>query len=172
MALMINSRYEAEVRRYPVLVLVLVPLIALILQAYLPLKLPQSTMVDLPLLVAIYFSLGRRSPVFGTLLGAFLGMMQDSLTHLPIGINGVAKTIICYLASSIGIRIDVEHPLARVVFCFFLSLLSSTLYIFTMRQVLQLPLSWVWYAELLKAVLNSGVAFVLFALLDRMQIRD
>jgi rod shape-determining protein MreD len=172
MALMINSRYDAEARSYSLPVQVLVPLVALVLQAYLPLKLHYFALVDLPLLVAIYFSLGKRSPIFGTLLGAFLGMSQDALTHLPIGINGLAKTVVCYLASSIGVRIDVEHPMARVVFCFFLSLLSSVIYVFTMRQVLQLPLVWAWYTELFKAFLNSGVAFVLFALLDRMQIRD
>jgi rod shape-determining protein MreD len=172
MSLMVNSRYEAEVRRYPLAVMVLVPLIALALQAYLPLRIPQCALVDLPLLVAVYFSLSRQNRVFGTLLGALIGMAQDALTHFPIGINGVAKTVICYLAGSIGIRIDVENPLTRVVLCFFLSLLSSVLYIFVARQVLALTLSWAWYIELFKAFLNAIVGFVLFAMLDRTQILD
>ena len=37
----------------------------------------------------------------------------------PIGMYGIAKTIVGYLASSIGGRIDTEHPLSRFALVFF-----------------------------------------------------
>ena len=39
---------------------------------------------------------------------AAIGLLQDALTGRPIGVNGMAKSVIGYIAASIGIQIDVE----------------------------------------------------------------
>ena len=71
-------------------------------------------LIELPLLVTIYFGVSRRNPVSGMFLGGTIGILQDALSHdNPIGMYGIAKTIVGYLASSIGGRIDTEHPLSR-----------------------------------------------------------
>jgi rod shape-determining protein MreD len=167
-----NSRRELEIHRFPVLVYAMVPLTALVLQAWLPRVLGRFAWFDLPLLVIVYFALGRPSPIQGTVMGFILGIFQDALTQHAIGINGIAKTLVGFLASSFGVRIDVENHTIRVLLVLFFSLLSSTLYVSVYRILLGLSLDWNWLDELLKAVGNSILALALFPLLDRFRIRD
>src|SRR5437899_4954920 len=90
-------------------------LLALVIQAWLPLHFTRAALLDLPLLVVIYLGLSRRNPSTGLLLGTAVGLMQDSLSGptVPLGLFGIAKTVIGYLASSLGARLDTEHPAAR-----------------------------------------------------------
>jgi rod shape-determining protein MreD len=167
-----NFRRDLEIRRYPLLVYTLVPLAALVLQAWLPRIVGRYAWFDLPLVVTIYFALGRRSPIQGTLMGAVMGLFEDALSHHAIGVNGIAKTVAGFLAASVGIRIDVENVTIRLMLNFLLSLLASSIYVFTYRFLLGLDLEWSWFTELFKAIGNSLIALVLFPLLDRLQIRD
>jgi len=167
-----NFRRDMEIRRYPLLVYVLVPLIALVLQAWLPRVVGPYAWFDLPLVVTVYFALGRRSPIQGTLMGASMGLFEDALSHHAIGINGVAKTVVGFLAASVGVRIDVENHTIRLILNFLLSLLSSAIYVFIVRVLLGLDLEWRWFTELFRAIGNSLIALVLFPLLDRLQIKE
>ena len=78
----------------------------------------QYAWFDLPLVVTVYFALGRRSPIQGTLMGGAVGLFEDALTHHAIGINGIAKTVVGFLAASVGIRIDVENRTIRLALIF------------------------------------------------------
>ena len=167
-----DSRRDLEIHRYPVLLYGLVPLVALVLQAWLPRPLGRYAWFDLPLVVTVYFALGRRSPIQGTLLGAVMGIFEDALSHRPIGVNGIAKTAVGFLAASVGIRIDVENFTIRLMLSFLLSLLSSALYLLVYRVLLGFNLEWSWFTQLYIAIGNSAIALVLFPLLDRLQIRD
>ncbi|MGB6973270.1 MAG: rod shape-determining protein MreD [Terracidiphilus sp.] len=167
-----NTRRDLEIQRFPLLLYALVPLASLVLQAWLPRVLGRFAWFDLPLVVTVYFALGRRSPIQGTVMGAVLGLFEDALTHHAIGINGIAKTIAGYLAASTGVRIDVENRAIRILLIFLLSLVSSSVYIFVHRVLLGLNLRTDWLAELYKAIGNSAIAVVLFPFLDRFQIRD
>ena len=167
-----DLRRDLEIRRYPILVYALTPLTALVLQAWLPRVLGGYAWFDLPLVVTVYFALGRRSPIQGTLMGAAMGLFEDALGHHAIGVNGVAKTLAGFLAASVGVRIDVENHTIRLVLNFLLSLLSSGVVVFVSRFLLGLDYEWRWYTALFKALGNSLIALVLFPLLDRLQIKD
>jgi rod shape-determining protein MreD len=167
-----NFRRDLEIRRYPLLVYAMVPLTALVLQAWLPRVVGPYAWFDLPLVVTVYFALGRRSPIQGTIMGAAMGLFEDALSHHAIGINGIAKTVCGFLAASVGIRIDVENLTIRLILNFLLSMLSSAIYVFIYRVLLGLDLEWSWFMELFKAIGNSLVALALFPLLDRLQIRE
>jgi rod shape-determining protein MreD len=159
-------------RRYPRVLYVIAPLAALVLQAWLPRVVGQYAWFDLPLVITVYFALGRRSPIQGTIMGAAMGIFEDALTHRPIGINGLAKTAVGFLASSVGVRIVVENQTIRLVLNFLLSLLSSAVVVFVYRFLLGLDLQWHWFTELYSAIGNSLIALVLFPMLDRLQVRD
>lgn len=167
-----DLRRDLEIRRYPILVYALTPLTALVLQAWLPRVLGGYAWFDLPLVVTVYFALGRRSPIQGTLMGAAMGLFEDALGHHAIGVNGVAKTLAGFLAASVGVRIDVENHTIRLVLNFLLSLLSSGVVVFVSRFLLGLDYEWRWYTALFTALGNSLIALVLFPLLDRLQIKD
>src|SRR5580704_14689723 len=156
-----DSRRDMEIHRYPLIVYGLVPLVALVLQAWLPRPLGRFAWFDLPLVVTVYFALGRRSPIQGTLMGAAMGLFEDALSHHAIGINGIAKTAVGFLAASVGIRIDVENYTIRLLLNFLLSLLSSAIYLFVFRVLLGLDREWQWYTELFIAIGNSVVALIL-----------
>jgi rod shape-determining protein MreD len=165
-------RRDLEVRRYPILVYGLVPLVALVLQAWLPRALGEYAWFDLPLVITVYFALGRRSPILGTLMGAALGLFEDALTHHAIGVNGIAKCVAGFLAASVGVRIDVENRTIRLMLTFLLSLVSSALVAFVSRFLLGLDQEWRWYTVLYTGLGNAVFALFLFPILDRLQIHD
>jgi rod shape-determining protein MreD len=167
-----DSRREIEIHRYPVLIYALVPVAALVLQAWLPRLLGRFTWFDLPLVVTVFFALSRRNPIQGSVMGGILGIFEDALTGHAIGINGVAKTLAGYLAASVGVLINVEAFTIRLLLTFFLSLVGSATYFFVYRFLLGLPIESSWLTELYKAIGNSLIAMVLFPLLDRTKIRD
>ncbi|SPE31714.1 Rod shape-determining protein MreD [Candidatus Sulfotelmatomonas gaucii] len=167
-----DARRDFEIHRYPLLIYALVPLVALVLQAWLPRILGRFAWVDLPLVITVYFALGRRNPVQGTVIGAVMGLFEDALSHYAIGINGIAKTAVGFLAASVGIRVEVDNHTVRVLLIFVLSLVSSAIYLFVSRFMLGLAIEWSWLTELFRAVGNSVVGLVLFPVLDRLQIRE
>ncbi len=80
--------------------------------------------LELPLLVTVYFSLMRRSPIAGVLFGAGIGLAQDSLSRSYFGMFGIVKTLVGYFAASVSQRFDVENPWCG--WCWGSSLSSST----------------------------------------------
>jgi rod shape-determining protein MreD len=167
-----DNRRDFEIHRYPLLVYAMVPLASLVLQAWLPRVTSPYDWFDLPLVVTIYFALGRRDPIQGTLMGAALGLFEDAISHRAIGINGIAKSLVGFLAASTGVRVEVDNHAIRLVFTLVLSLVSSAIYLFVTRFLLGLEIEWSWLTELFRAMGNSVIALVLFPLLDRLQIRE
>jgi len=167
-----SFRRDREIRRYPKLVYALVPLGALVLQAWLPRVVGRFAWFDLPLVITVYFALGSGSPIQGTLIGATMGLFEDALSHRAIGVNGIAKTVAGFLAASVGGRINEDNFTVRLLFIFLLSILASVLYVFVTRFLLGMELEWSWLTELFKAIGNSVIAILTFPLLDRLQIRD
>jgi rod shape-determining protein MreD len=167
-----SLRRDIEIRRYPLLAYLLVPLAALVLQAWLPRVAGRYAWFDLPLVVTVYFALGRRSPIQGTLMGAIIGLFEDALSHRAIGVNGIAKSIVGFLAASMGVRIDTENHIIRLILTFLLSLLSSLVCIFVYRVLLGLQYEWQWFTETFIALGNSVIAVIFFPFLDRLQARE
>jgi hypothetical protein len=86
-----TSGEQIEVYRFSIPVTIGVPLLALFLQAFIPLRFPNfAVYVDLPLLVTIFFAMARRNPISGLLTGSVIGLAQDMLGHGAIGIYGHA----------------------------------------------------------------------------------
>lgn len=144
-----------------------VAFLALVAQAFLP---PHwREYLELPLLVTLYFGLSRRNPESGLLLGMVIGILQDGLSHMPIGLYGIAKTFVGYVASTIGARIDVEHPLSRFAFTFLF---------FHFHQAVLATTEWLLLAQkpqyissklLVASLVNSVVAVFLFPVLDHLR---
>ena len=106
---------DAEVRNVRLHTALAVTVIALALQVHLPLYFDHLGNLDLPLLVAVYLTVLRRDVVAGLLIGAAVGLAQDSLTQGPIGVFGILKTVIGYLAATVSRFIEVDFTAARSV---------------------------------------------------------
>ena len=76
-----------EVHKFRGGAIVLATVVALFLQASVPVYFPKFSVLDLPLLLTIYFGLSRRNPSTGLLLGMTIGLLQDSLSGptVPFG---------------------------------------------------------------------------------------
>ena len=167
-----TSRRELEEHSFSPVITVLVPLAALVLQALLPRPFPRLAILDLPLIVTIFFAVSRRSPAAGALTGAAIGLLQDALTNQPIGVNGMAKSVIGYIAASIGIQVDVESLMTRVVMNFGFFLINSfLLYLINHRLLGIASFHILWAHELLRAAINTVVALPIFLLLDHTKRR-
>lgn len=166
-----TSGEQVEVYRFSIPVTVLVPVTALFLQAWLPRQSPFFSMFDLPLLVTIYFAMARRNPVSGLLNGAAIGIFQDALTGLPIGVYGIAKTVVGYAASSLGVKLDVENAGARLLVTLMFYVVHEIVYFMVARGLVALNLLWSWPHELWAGLANATVGVFLFFALDRFKQR-
>jgi rod shape-determining protein MreD len=172
MALMASTRREAESQGFPLIVYALTPLLALGLQSFVTLHFPNFAIFDLPLLVVIYFAMTLRTPISATFGGAIIGLAQDALTHQPLGVFGIAKALVGYLGASLGVRIDTENVGTRLVLTFLFVLLNDAIDWVLVRHLLNEPIPWGWLHQLLRSAINTLVAIILFALLDRLKSRE
>ncbi len=162
-----TSRRELEEHSFHPAITLLVPVAAILLQVLLPKPFPALAILDLPLIVTIFFAVSRRSPIAGTLTGALIGLLQDALTNRPIGVNGMAKAIVGYVAASIGLQVAVEALTTRLLMNFIFCLLQSLILFLIDSRLLGLSGHHVlWKHELIRAGINTAVAVPIFFLLD------
>src|ERR1700751_1045481 len=167
-----TSGEQVEVYRFSIPVTIGVPLLALFVQAFVPLRFPRFAMyVDLPLLVTIFFAMARRNPISGLLTGAFIGLAQDMLGHNPIGVYGIAKTVVGYGASSLGVKLDVENAGARLLVTLGFYLVHSAVYFAVARGLVNSTLHWNWGPGMLAGLANAFLGVILFFFLDKLKQR-
>jgi rod shape-determining protein MreD len=140
---------------------------ALVLQTFLKARVPLARQFDLPLLVVIYFSVMRRSKVFGTLLGAALGLAEDLLGASLIGVFGIACSLAGYFGAWASIQFDLEQFLGRLALAGALVLFQSVTVTGLQRVLIASPQSFQPLDLASRVLLNSALALVLFQVLDR-----
>lgn len=140
---------------------------ALLLQRFLPLRINFAQFFDFPLLVTIYFALLRRSRIFGIGLGTGLGILQDAFSHGFLGIFGIAKALVGYLAASASFKFDLEQLLARLILTGGM-VLAHDLFLQGLRRALLETVPPFQPLDLVVSLLaNVSLALVLFLILDR-----
>jgi rod shape-determining protein MreD len=171
-ALSMTSREEIEVHRFSWPVSIGVPLLAVFVQVFVSKWVSFIKIFDLPLLVTIFFAVARRRPVPGLVTGALIGTVQDVFSSPVIGLNGIAKTMIGYLASSLGVRIDVENPGSRFIMTFVFCLLHRIIYMLIDLGLVGGNDPWLWGHTLLSSFANGLLAVALFTAMDRLKQRS
>ncbi len=164
----IGPEPHIEVHKYYGGVVPVAVILALVLQAFFPVHFRWASYLELPLLVTIYFALSKRNPSSGLLLGMVVGLLQDSLSRTPLGLYGIAKTSVGFVASSIGARIDVEHPIARFLLTVGFYLFHRAVFTLTSRLLLaQRGELYISIPILIASVVNACIAIALFPFLDK-----
>ena len=166
-----TSGEQTEVYRFSLPIAIIIPAAAVFLQAFVPIRMPFFSLFDLPLLVTIFFAVARRSQVSGMITGALIGLLQDSLAGHPIGLYGIAKTVVGYGASSLGVKLDVENAGTRLLLTFVFYCVHQVIYFGVARGLVGLSLGWNWPHELWAAAANAILSVLLFLLLDRLKLR-
>lgn len=166
MVLMASSRHEVGTRSFPWMVYLLAPLLALGLQSFLSLHFTRFDLIDLPLLITIYYGITRQEPVTATLVGALIGIAQDALTHHPLGVFGISKAAVGYMAASLGVRVDTENHGTRGLLVFAFTMMQAAILWLLQRHMLRQSYAWHGVHELIRAAISAIVGVILFALLD------
>ncbi|HVB57603.1 MAG TPA: rod shape-determining protein MreD [Candidatus Acidoferrales bacterium] len=161
---------NVEVHKYYGGTVIVTAFLALLFQAFLHKYGRWAELLDLPLLVTIYFGVSRRNPVSGLFLGATIGILQDALGHdSPIGLYGIAKTFVGYISSSVGARIDTEHPASRFGLVFILFHFHQAVLAITERALLNRSAPFFTTRLLLDSFVTAAFSVALFALLDHLR---
>ncbi|MCS7023290.1 MAG: rod shape-determining protein MreD [Bryobacteraceae bacterium] len=167
-----DAARKAPIARFHPLIYVGLALAAILFQVYVPRLISFLSFLDLPLLITVYFALMRRSEIVGLGFGAFVGLVQDSLSHQPLGMFGIVKTLVGYFAGTLSHRgFDVENPLVRGILGFFFYAFHQLMYWIMVRALLGQPGDFNPRRELILGMLNAVVAIPLFHLLDKLKER-
>ena len=167
----LHNQRDTQISRFKAWVLFLVPLAAILFQVYVPLFFQFLAYLELPLIVTVYFALMRRSPIGGLLVGALVGLAQDSLSKNPLGMFGITKTIIGYVAASVGMRLDVDHPMIRLILGFLFFVFHQFIFWALSRGLLGQQMNFETQRTLVLGLLNAVVAVSLFHFLDKLKER-
>jgi rod shape-determining protein MreD len=162
-----HTRRSVEVFRIRPVILWPTVFLALLLQVVLPVAFPKARFFDFPLVVTIYFSLVRRSKMFGIGLGTAVGLLQDALSHHYIGLYGMTKALIGYLAASASVKFDFEQLLARFILAGILVFVHGGFLMGLEHSLLDTPPPFVPLDLLTSVLFNVAAALVLFQVLDR-----
>jgi rod shape-determining protein MreD len=122
--------------------------------------------LDLALVAVVYFAL-TRGPGGGILAGTAAGLMQDALSGGVIGIGGLAKVLVGFLAGVIGQQFIVTAALPRFVVFLAATVLHSAvfmgLYVLLGLRTFPSP----WAAVLTQAAGNAVAGMIVFAVAER-----
>ena len=123
--------------------------------------------IDLVLVVVVYVALTSGS-VTGLLSGAAAGLVQDALSSGVIGIGGLAKTIVGFLAGVVGTQFIVAQSLPRFVVFFGATLLHAIVFIglYVLLDLRQFGSPYAAVAG--QAMGNAVVGVVAFELAERL----
>lgn len=165
---MIGAGRRPRAWRFRSLLWVPIAIGAILFQVYTPQFISYLAFLEAPLLVTVHYGLTRREPVPGLLAGCAIGLAQDAFSHNPIGLFGIAKTLVGYLAGNLSQRVNVDNFvirfLAGLTFFFFHQFLYWALASALLAQKLAMdPVQ-----TLVMSVLNALVAVPLFSALDKL----
>jgi len=150
--------------------LVVIPMIAVLSQVYVPRFIPFLSYLELPLLITVHFALSRGGPIGALFYGMFIGLVQDSLSHQPIGMYGIVKTLVGYFAASVSMRFDVQNPVVTFILGFFFYFFHQFFYWVLSRALLGETLAFDAQQTLIFGLLNAAVALPLFRILDKLRV--
>src|ERR1035438_8550899 len=153
--------------------IIFIPLVAVLIQIFVLGKIPFLAAISLPFMVTIFFAVARRNPISGCLTGCAIGLMQDLFagpSH-PLGMYGIALTIIGYLASSLGLKIDVENPGSRFIITYLFFVAHQGIYYGVAHGLLGQVQQWSWSHVAISALANAVIGIFVFKFLDRFKQR-
>ena len=169
----LTSREQVSVYDFSWPAIIFIPLVAILIQIFIP--------------VRVRYSADHRPAVHGDdLLRRGAPQSHQRLPHRllhrpdagpvagpnhPLGMYGIALTVIGYLASSLGVKIDVENPGSRFLITYVFFVLHQGMYYGVAHGLLRQSLQWSWSHVAISALANAVIGVFVFAFLDRFKQR-
>ena len=123
--------------------------------------------IDLVLVVVVYVAL-TTGPGTGMLAGSVAGLIQDALSSGVLGIGGLAKAVIGFLAGAIGQQFILTSALPRLLMFLGATVAHSALFmgLYMALGLRMFPSPWKAVAG--QALGNAVVGMIAFAVIDAM----
>ena len=117
--------------------------------------------LDLVLIVVVYIAL-ITGPVTGLLLGSAAGLIQDALSSGVIGIGGLAKTVVGFVAGVLGTQFIVTAALSRFIVFVLATALHATIFmgLYMLLEIRQFESP---YAAVMSQAIGNGLLGVVGA---------
>lgn len=124
-----------------------------------------GTSIDLVLIVVVYIAI-KSGAVTGLLAGTVAGLIQDSLSSGVLGIGGLAKTIVGFLAGVLGTQFIVTAPLPRFLLLVLGTVLHTAIFmgLYTLLNLRQFTVAYPQIAG--QALANAFVGVIGFQLIE------
>lgn len=124
-----------------------------------------TTAVDFVLVAVVYVAL-TSGPVAGMLSGTVAGLIQDALSTGVIGIGGLAKSIVGFLAGAIGQQFIVTAAFPRLVMFVAATLVHAALFmgLYVALGLRMFPSP--WKAVAVQSLGNAIVGIVAFGIIE------
>lgn len=121
--------------------------------------------LDLVLVVVVYVAL-TSGPTTGMLAGSLAGIIQDTLSSGVIGIGGLAKSVVGFLAGVIGQQFIVTAALPRLFMFVAATAVHAAVFMgfYVSLGLRSFPSPWAAVAS--QALVNAVVGLVAFAVIE------
>ena len=121
--------------------------------------------LDLVLVVVTYVAL-TSGPVTGMLAGSLAGIIQDALSSGVIGIGGLAKSIVGFLAGAIGQQFIITAALPRLLMFLGATAVHAIVFmgLYVGLDLRAFPSPWAAVAS--QALGNAAVGLIAFAIME------
>ena len=141
-----------------------------VMQGILSFKFKVFGYFDLPLIFSVFYGFTLGNPVASVLIGSSLGLMQDSLSGVVLGANGLSKTLIGFFAARAVSKFAVDQTITRILALFLFSVGDGILV--TILSLMVGPTTSATYSSalegwLLSATFNTLLGLVLFGHHDK-----
>jgi rod shape-determining protein MreD len=99
-----------------------------------------TSAIDLVLIVVVYIAL-KAGPSAGLVAGTVAGLIQDSLSNPILGIGGLAKTVVGFLAGVLATQFILNGPLPRLVLLVMATLVHAGIFmgLYALLDLRQFP---------------------------------
>jgi len=121
--------------------------------------------LDLVLVVVTYVAL-TSGPVTGMLAGSLAGIIQDALSSGVVGIGGLAKSIVGFLAGAIGQQFIITAALPRLLMFLGATAVHAIVFmgLYVGLDLRAFPSPWAAVAS--QALGNAAVGLIAFAIME------
>ena len=125
--------------------------------------------VDLVLVVVTYLALAR-GPMAGMLAGSVAGLLQDTLASGVIGIGGLSKSLVGYLAGVVAQQFILTAPVPRLVIFMGATVVHAVVFmgLYVLLGLRSFPSPYA--AVLAQAVGNGLIGLVMFLIVERLPL--
>ena len=146
-------------------------LFALLLQGALSLVLPISAYVDLPLVVATWFSLSH-GEILGMVGGSLSGWLSEALFGRGVkGVSGLIRLVLGFALGLLGSRFLITGALPRFSLLLTVTVIDTRAFEWIAPAFGMSPVQYSPAAMTVRGFINASVGLVLFALIERQRVK-